>query len=182
MLNFRSIIPRRHVRRSWYYTCTAHFGAYSRFGPKDLGDVRRFVFVCTGNICRSPFAEFLARAVGVDAVSYGLSTQRGLMADASARRAAQRRGISMETHKTRPFHDAKILPHDLIVAMEPKQIHVIGREYAPSSCGVVLLGMWADAKLPYIFDPYGMTDPDFDRCFDLIQVSTQRLIAQCRLA
>ena len=41
---------------------------------------------------------------------------------------------------------------------------------------IVLLGMWLPTPHPYLFDPFGMRDTDFDRCFGLIHESTSRLI------
>src|SRR4051812_1003209 len=39
-----------------------------------LNRTRRFVFVCSGNICRSCFADTVARSLGLPSASFGLST------------------------------------------------------------------------------------------------------------
>ena len=93
ILNLRSIIPSRHTRRAWYYGLGARLGLYRQYGPADRGEVRRLVFVCKGNICRSPFAEAVARAAGADAVSYGLDARDGLPANPSAIRTARKFGL-----------------------------------------------------------------------------------------
>jgi Low molecular weight phosphotyrosine protein phosphatase len=58
----------------------------------------RVVFVCTGNICRSPYAEAAARAHGINAVSCGTHTRTGLPADPVAIREAALRGRDMTAH------------------------------------------------------------------------------------
>jgi protein-tyrosine phosphatase len=45
--------------------------------PPDPARVRRLVFVCHGNICRSAYAHVLARRAGARVASFGLSTATG---------------------------------------------------------------------------------------------------------
>jgi len=89
-------------------------------------DARRVLFVCLGNICRSPTAEgvFAARArerelddvFEVD--SAGTSAYHvGEAADARMRAAAQKRGYSL-TSRARQIRDADFETFDLIVAMD----------------------------------------------------------------
>src|SRR6266436_8043822 len=76
--------------------------------------VSRVVFVCHGNICRSPYAEQRALTYGLAAASFGLSAATGAPADPSACRIAARRAIELGAHRA---CDAR----DLLVAMEPRQ-------------------------------------------------------------
>jgi protein-tyrosine phosphatase len=134
------------------------------------------VFVCKGNICRSPFAEAVARAAGANAVSYGLDARRGLPANPSAIRAARKLGYSLDAHRTKPFREAILAQGDLVIAMEPWQIARIDDQFAEAAGRTGLLGMWSIDPVPYLFDPYGMRDSDFDRCFASIELATQRLV------
>jgi len=157
----------------------ARIGAYRRYELADLARVRRLVFVCKGNICRSPFAEAVARSVGIVATSYGLDARRGLPADPNAARAAIRQGVSVDSHLTRPLGDAQIDTGDLIVAMEPGHVSGIHHAAGERACDLVLLGMWLDPALPYLFDPYAMSDLQFDTCFGRIRDATLALISAC---
>ena len=51
-------------------------------------EVRRLVFVCHGNICRSAFADVLAKQTGLNSASFGLSTSSGKGAYPGTLRAA----------------------------------------------------------------------------------------------
>ena len=57
------------------------FGFYRVYQHIDFNTVSRLVFVCSGNICRSPFGEYIAKAKGLNAVSYGLQCRGGDKAD-----------------------------------------------------------------------------------------------------
>src|SRR5215469_15602974 len=52
-------------------------GAYRRLGALDWGTVTRLVFVCKGNICRSPYAAARAQQLAVEATSFGLDAIEG---------------------------------------------------------------------------------------------------------
>lgn len=57
------------------------------------------LFVCTGNTCRSPMAEALARARGMDARSCGVRAHGGEPASDGAMREMERRGLSLAHHR-----------------------------------------------------------------------------------
>lgn len=176
-MNFQSIVPPRHVRREWLYNTAARFGVYSHLRGDCVKGVCRLVFVCKGNICRSPFAEAVARKLGADAVSFGLDTIPGRPANVAAIAAAKRFGLSLEAHLTRPFNPALLRPTDLIVAMEPGHIRALGELPVDSYTAMALLGMWTAPSRPYLFDPYGMSDREFDRCFGVIDAAVPALVA-----
>ena len=67
-------------------------GFYRPFARVDWGRVERVVFVCQGNICRSPYAEARGREVGLPASSFGLGAGVGgrRRAASTARQSARR--------------------------------------------------------------------------------------------
>ena len=81
----------------------------------DLKSVKRLVFVCQGNICRSPFAEKLALAQGIPAISFGLAATSGTAANPTALEVAQIRGVSLETHQSLNIMEYAPLPGDLVL-------------------------------------------------------------------
>src|SRR5690606_9160323 len=90
------------------------------------GHRKRVLFVCMGNICRSPAAEgvmrHLARQRGLtdvlDMDSAGTGAwHEGQPADARMRAAAEKRGISL-TSRARQVHTSDFSTFDLIVAMD----------------------------------------------------------------
>ena len=80
----------------------------------------RLVFVCSGNICRSPYAQEVARRHGIAAVSCGIDTNNGLPADSAAMRTAAQRGVDLSAHRTTKWEDLVVATGDVIVAMQLK--------------------------------------------------------------
>jgi len=65
-------------------------------------------FVCSGNICRSPYAEAAARRCGLTAISCGIATEKGLPADGTAITEAAQRGLDLTSHRTTRWQDVEI--------------------------------------------------------------------------
>src|SRR5438045_2993372 len=89
---------RRHgTFRGWVRGLLAELefrsGRLRRFVRPDLRATRRLVFVCLGNINRSPFAHAVALDLGARCTSIGLSTTTGVPAFATAVETARRLGI-----------------------------------------------------------------------------------------
>ena len=103
-------------------------GRYRQFKQIRWGRVTRVVFVCHGNICRSPYAEARAVSFGLSAASFGLSAGSGEPADPTACRIAARRGIELARHCARDAADFELQTDDLLVVMEPRQARrILGR-------------------------------------------------------
>ena len=159
---------RRGFVRTYWHRLRYYLGAYRQYKKIDWQSVDRLVFVCKGNICRSAYAEAVARSLGIDAVSCGLDTIEDASANKSAVLAAQRSGISLNGHRTQPVMYLILKKTDLIIAMEPWQITYLKKHLVRKhSC--TLLGLWSEATLPHLQDPYGAVDVFFDRCFTNIR-------------
>lgn len=92
------------------------------------------LFVCTGNTCRSPLAEGIARDEleqrgwgNVEVASAGLSAQRGAGASEFAVSVASRHGISLAEHRSQPLTPALVEWADLVLAMGPSHVDGIRR-------------------------------------------------------
>jgi len=166
---------RRGFLRTWWHRLLFRVGRYRAYGKIDWDSVERLVFVCKGNVCRSAYAEAVARSLGVEAGSCGIEAGNGVPAYADALRVASQRGISLAAHKTTPFRRMCLKESDLLIAMEPWQVehleHALGDQY---QC--TLLGMWGSTVSPYIHDPYGASAGYFERCFDQIDESVNEVI------
>ena len=89
----------------------------------------RLVFVCWGNICRSPMAERVAireaeeRGLDVDVESYGLSAEEsGNPIDRRAVKTLAEHGYDASGHRARQLTAADLIDVDLVVAVEPFQV------------------------------------------------------------
>ena len=152
-------------------------GGYGEYRSIRWGDVERLVFVCTGNICRSPYAEFRARQLGVSAISCGIHANNAGEPNADAVRNARRRGIDFAEARSRPAARSIFLPGDLVLAMEPWQgLEVSSR--LPNGAQLTLTGLWSAPATPWIPDPYGRSDAYFQRCFDVIDHAVSEVQAR----
>ena len=85
-------------------------------------DIRQVVFVCTGNVCRSPMAEYLlrrrlGRASGWTVKSAGLAAAAGASASWASVAVMREMGIDLTAHRSRPVTQALVDAAIVIVVM-----------------------------------------------------------------
>ena len=78
----------------------------------------RIIFLCTGNICRSPFAEAVAREKGAMAISCGTRTSSGAKADPVAITVGKSMGRDLSAHLTTRWEDVELRRGDIVIAMQ----------------------------------------------------------------
>ena len=137
-------------------------GVYSQRQLQDLSEVR-FLFVCTGNTCRSPMAEgifrkYLAEKLGCDvdgleALGYkvnsaGIMGSAGFPASPEAVEACAVEGIDIKAHRNKGLSRGLIVDSDIIFAME--RLHVER---------IVALEPSAAQKCSLLAEPEGIPDP-----------------------
>lgn len=157
--------------RAWASRALVECGGYALYRGIEWSAVRRLVFVCSGNICRSPYAEARARALGLKACSFGLNGVDGAPAYPPAVDNAAVRGVSLRTHEGRSATTFKIEAGDLVLGMEPGHVRQCARHCRAVSAQVSLLGLWAPTPQLYIQDPYSRRDRYFQACFQLIDAA-----------
>jgi protein-tyrosine phosphatase len=153
--------------------------------------VTSVLFVCTGNICRSPTVESVFRALvareglsrEIVADSAGTHDyQLGQPPDPRAVRAARRRGYELPERVARQFDPGDFERFDWILAMDRHNLEALEplrpREYAG------YLGLFLDfapeVAVRQIPDPYEGTASDFDRVLDLAEQGAEPLFATIR--
>ncbi|VAV92424.1 Low molecular weight protein tyrosine phosphatase [hydrothermal vent metagenome] len=87
------------------------------------------LFVCTGNTCRSPLAEVIARSMfdrePVTFSSAGTHAVPGTTATQHARTVARERSLDLSGHRARPLEQSE--PLDLVLGMEEYHVDTIRR-------------------------------------------------------
>lgn len=149
----------------------------------------RVLFVCLGNICRSPSAEgvfrHLLRAhpdLRVEVDSAGTSDWHvGEAPYGAMQRAAQARGYDLSPLRARQFVAADFDRFDLIIAMDDSNLQDIeALRPAAAATRVALFTDFApEAGMDHIPDPYYTRD--FDQTLNLVEQASQGLIAALRL-
>jgi protein-tyrosine phosphatase len=155
-----------------------HAGYYQHCKKFKWTAIKRLVFVCSGNICRSALAEQVALAQGYPAISYGLDCRGGDPADPRTIAFAEAHGFIMAHHLSRRIHQDSIQNGDLLVFMEPKHLSQFLKPDPP--CPMTLLGLWYEPRTPYIHDPFMANPAYFERCCDLIVRATINMISVSR--
>lgn len=143
--------------------------------------VDRLVFVCLGNINRSAFAEQVARTLGANTCSIGLSTTTGGPAFHKAIETAPQFGLDLSKHRATDISDFSFRPTDLLLAMEIRHARQLMAAGIPAQ-SIALLGHWAAPHRIHLHDPHTLSDAYFRTCFTLIHSAVHGLVAQMRAA
>jgi protein-tyrosine phosphatase len=154
---------------------------------EDVKNRKRILFVCLGNICRSPAAEgvlldYLKRhglegEVEVDSAGTA-SYHVGKLADERMRGAAERRGIELVS-RARLLSPRDLAAFDLIVTMDRenyRNTQALGSGSANSNVRMLsdfLVGDWP-REVP---DPYYGGEDGFEFVLDMLQAAMPKLVA-----
>jgi protein-tyrosine phosphatase len=149
----------------------------------------RLLFVCTGNICRSPTAEAVVRAkaaaAGLDHVgvaSVGTTGYHlGEPPDRRAQQAAKRRGYDLSGLRARQLERGDFGAFDLILGMDRGHMRQLEAVCPPAHADRLRLFMdFAEMAADEVPDPYYGNIQGFDTMLDLIEAGADGLIAQLR--
>jgi protein-tyrosine phosphatase len=149
------------------------------------------LFVCTGNICRSPTAECVFRALVVQAELTARITvdsagthdyQLGQRPDPRAIEAARRRGYTLGTHVARQVESADFCRFDWILALDLQNLQALLSLEPRSYRGrlALFLDFAPHLGIREVPDPYYGTVEDFERVLDLVQRGATALLDAVR--
>lgn len=173
-------LPTNRIRRrvwagSFLSNILALVGKYQRPSGDILRQTKRIVFVCQGNICRSPYAEILAKKMGLPALSCGVRATGTATANDIAARMAFGRGVDLSGHQSMNIDMLDFGPGDLLLGMEPSHLHNLRDIASQTGACVSLLGLWSSPPRPWIADPYGLAPRVFEKSFGEIEESLAHL-------
>ena len=147
----------------------------------------RVLFVCMGNICRSPTAHALFRkavtAAGLDnevtVDSAGTHAYHiGNPPDARATVTALMRDIDMTDLRARQVCEADFEQFDYVVAMDRDNLALLEASCPPEAQDrLSLMLYWAEDWGDEVPDPYYGGDEGFIRVFDMLTAASQGLLA-----
>jgi protein-tyrosine-phosphatase/predicted ATP-grasp superfamily ATP-dependent carboligase len=138
------------------------------------------LFLCKGNICRSPFAEICMRSrlPNLTVSSAGLLPASGRCSPPSAIEAAANRDIDLSQHRSRVLTDEDILSADVIFVFDVDQFRALTRFACLKPPGKVffLASLEAGGRLE-IGDPIGRDLQTFEATYDRIARLVDRAAA-----
>jgi len=162
-------------------------GVYSQTELEEMSQVK-FLFVCTGNTCRSPMAEgmfckYLAEKLGCrldqlgkmgyKTFSAGIIDAAGFPASPEAIAACAAKGIDIKAHKSRKLSERLVEESDFIFAMcrmHRERIIALSRE-AANRCMLL-------AESEEVPDPIGRPQQVYNSCAELIEKAVKERIGE----
>jgi protein-tyrosine phosphatase len=162
-----------------------------------MPQTKHVLFVCTGNICRSPTAEGVFKKLVADvglshliradsAGTHGYHV--GKPPDARAQEVARRRGYNLSKLRARRLEATDLDRYDLVLAMDEGHFELLEGLRTPSSRAQVRM-MLDYASCPPVPgpgardvpDPYQGGQDDFVRALELIEDAAAGLLHELRV-
>ena len=148
----------------------------------------QILFVCTGNICRSPMGEGLLKAKldpeiakKVHIISAGTYAMSGLPASSNAQTVAREFGVDLSDHDSQILTPYLISHSDLILAMEPGHAEIIHQMDPTSRVRTFLLkefGQTPDRSdgNSEVYDPIGGDDDLYHQVYKELDEEIIRIL------
>lgn len=148
----------------------------------------RILFVCTGNTCRSPLAEALARREAdargwthLSASSAGVAAGGGSPASSGSLAAAEQVGLDLSAHGSTQLTAELVADADLVLTMSPHHLFAVielgGGGHA------TLLSAFAEGResedafdAPGVPDPFGGPLEEYQQTRDHLEVLVRQVL------
>lgn len=148
-----------------------------------LGQAKTILFVCKGNICRSPFAERIARQrdgarTWLSAGYYPAENRRS---PETAVDVAEQWSVSLADHRSRRLDKSLIDSADVLFVFDFSNYQTLLQSYPDAKRKVRLVGALRPTGPLFIRDPYGGSPEDFTEVYDEIDDALKaHLVAEAR--
>ncbi len=146
--------------------------------------MKRILFVCTGNTCRSSMAESLLRNMLEEAglstdfsvESAGTSAFAGQKASHNALLALEENGIDLKEHRSRLVTEKMLEAAYIVLTMTNSHKEYLNRIYPKHMGKIYTLKEYCSKSKGDILDPYGGDLKTYTSCRDEISSELSRLI------
>lgn len=157
---------------------------------QNIKPVKSILFVCLGNICRSPAADGVFRQKAIEAGlditidSAGIGDwHAGQLPDHRMRARGRKRGYDL-THRARQVRQSDFADFDIVMGMDEQNMADL-RRLAPDDEAKARIRLMADYLTEHknqatIPDPYYGDEGDFDFALDLIEDAADEIVRQIK--
>jgi protein-tyrosine-phosphatase/predicted ATP-grasp superfamily ATP-dependent carboligase len=159
-----------------------HRRALARVRRDAGGEVRRLLFVCYGNICRSPLAAMHAHTLSpeLEVASAGFHHIVDRVAPKRYRDIAAELGVDLSACRSRRIDAGLVQWAQLIVLADLDNLDRFKREFPEALAKTTLLGLFLPEPCAVIEDPYPLDWPEARVAAEKVLAATQRLVAWVR--
>ncbi len=170
-------VHRRLTRWRWERTARRHHSDVlaMRNGTK----LSTILFVCHGNVCRSPLAERIAQQgmPSIRWVSAGFDGKPERRSPAHMIKAAAVLGVDLSANEPRRLGAADIAGADLILVMDPENLEEMKVRFPEGMAKTTLLGLFNEPQEVRIRDPYFGTESEALAVSEQLRSCVDRLCA-----
>jgi protein-tyrosine-phosphatase len=151
------------------------------------GEAFRILFVCTGNTCRSPLAEALARRAlarlgwrQVEVRSAGVSATSGSPASEGSLRAGVRHGLDLSGHRSAQVTEDMVDWADLILTMSASHLLALSAYGGEERASVItdFAGGDLERRGMGVPDPHGGDDAEYEATLVELEELVKRALAR----
>jgi protein-tyrosine-phosphatase len=138
---------------------------------RKLKMARTVLFLCKGNICRSPFAELYARGLASgnhEILSSGYYPKQGRACPQAAVEAAKRLGFDLTGHRSTVITAERMRQADMILVFDEEGWRTVGSSYAFAKKKTYRVDFLAPGHTITTRDPYGKTTSAFETVYQSI--------------
>ena len=148
----------------------------------------RILFVCSGNTCRSPLAEAIARRIpeesgkeNVIVESAGTQAWQGAPASDEAILIGVERNLDLSGHRSRRLTPQMVESSDLVLVMSSEHLAQV-REMDSTANVYLLAGYGSDGGGRPIADPFGGDLEDYRETADVLEKELKEILGRIKAA
>ncbi|QGG47093.1 low molecular weight protein arginine phosphatase [Heliorestis convoluta] len=147
------------------------------------------LFVCTGNTCRSPMAQTIARTLleeqgrkGIQVLSAGTFAWKESPASLQARQVMLAQGLNLEDHRATTITEAQLQQADIILTMTQNQKELLLEMATDDTTRAKIFTLREfTGDSGDIADPFGQDETVYYQCYKELQASIANAINRIQM-